>query len=162
MDIAMQDRRAFLRVTTGSAIAAGVWNLNSAALGANEKVTLALVGGRNQGRGVAQRAIQAGAQFKTFCDLDPSIRDKTGAAIETAQGRTPQLEDRFERVLEDKDIDAVIIAVPDRFLPATRSRTCSSAMGGRSSSATRSNSGRTITSSKTCITFPISPASPRP
>ena len=111
----MQNRRAFLKATAGSAVASSVWNLNPAALGANEKVTLALIGGRNQGRGVAQRAIKAGAQFKTFCDLDPSIREKTGKEIEAAQGRRPQLEERFERVLEDKDIDAVIIAVPDHW-----------------------------------------------
>ena len=111
----MKERRLFLKTVTGSAIAAGVWNLNPAALGANERVTVALIGGRNQGRGVALRAIGGGAQFKTFCDLDPAIRNKTGAEIEAAQGRKPQLEEQFERVLEDKDIDAVVIAVPDHW-----------------------------------------------
>jgi predicted dehydrogenase len=111
----MHDRRSFLKASAGSALAAGAWNLNPAAFGANEKVTLALIGGRNQGRGDALRAIKAGAQFKTFCDLDPSIRNKTGAEIEAAQGRKPQLEENFERVLEDKDIDAVVIATPDHW-----------------------------------------------
>ena len=83
--------------------------------GANESVTLALIGGRNQGRGVALRAIEAGARFKTFCDLDPAILDKTGADIQKAQGRKPQFEKEFQRVLEDKDIDAVVIAVPDHW-----------------------------------------------
>jgi predicted dehydrogenase len=111
----MQDRRTFL-TSAGAAVAAGSFiNWNPAALGANEKVTLALVGGRNQGRGVALRAIQAGAQFKTFCDLDPAILEKTGADLAKAQGRKPTFESRFERVLEDKEIDAVVIAVPDHW-----------------------------------------------
>ena len=64
----MQDRRSFLKATA----AAGAFiNWNPAAMGANEKVTLALIGGRNQGRGVALRAIQAGAEFKTFLRPGP-------------------------------------------------------------------------------------------
>ena len=110
----MQNRRAFL--TTGSALAAGGFvNLNPRAMGANDKVTLALIGGRNQGRLVALRAIQQGGQFKTFCDLDPAIQEKVGADIEKAQGRKPELEKDFRRVLEDKDIQAVIIATPDHW-----------------------------------------------
>src|SRR5215831_5409454 len=106
----MQDRRQFLKRGAGAAIAAGGFlNLNPAALGANERVTLALIGGRNQGRGVALRAIQEGAQFKTFCDLDPAILEKTGADIGAAQGRKPEYEKDFRRVLDDKGIDAVVI-----------------------------------------------------
>ena len=110
-----QDRRSFL--TSGvSGIAAGTFlNWNPSARGANEAVTLALIGGRNQGRAVALRAIQAGARFKTFCDLDPAILNKTGADIQAAQGTKPQFENQFWRVLEDKDIDAVVIAVPDHW-----------------------------------------------
>ena len=105
----MQDRRTFLRAG-GSAIAAA-----GLTLGANDTVNLALIGGRNQGRGVALRAIQAGAKIKTFCDLDPAILAKTGADIEKAQGSKPQFEKEFRRVLDDKEIDAVVIAVPDHW-----------------------------------------------
>jgi predicted dehydrogenase len=108
----MTNRRTFL---TGAAGTAGLLNLNPAAMGANERPTLALIGGRNQGRGVAQRAIQAGAVFKTLCDIDPAIQNATGAAIEKAQQRRPGLVADFERVLEDKDIDAVVIATPDHW-----------------------------------------------
>jgi len=110
-----QNRRAFLRTGIGTAVSAGVLNLNPRALGANEKVTLALIGGRNQGHGVAQRTIEAGGQFKTFCDLDPAILNKTGADMEKWQGRQPQFESDYRRVLDDKDIDAVVIAVPDHW-----------------------------------------------
>ena len=99
-----------------SAVAAGAFvNLNPAAMGANEKVTLALIGGRNQGNGDALRAVRAGAQFKTFCDLDPKVLEKTGADIAKLQGSKPQFEDDFRRVLDDKEIDAVMIATPDHW-----------------------------------------------
>src|SRR5215471_17137737 len=111
----MQDRRTFLKAGGSAIAAAGALSLNPRAIGANETVTLALIGGRNQGRGVALRAIEAGAKFKTFCDLDPAILEKTGAAIGKAQGSKPQFEKEFRRVLEDKDIDAVVIAVPDHW-----------------------------------------------
>jgi len=99
------NRRVFIG---GLAYAANV-------LGANDRVTLALIGGRNQGRGDALRAIEAGAQFKTFCDLDPAILQKTGADLNAKQNRMPGLEKDYRRVLEDKDIDAVVIATPDHW-----------------------------------------------
>ena len=84
-------------------------------MGANEKVTLALIGGRNQGNGDALRAVQAGARFKTLCDVDPGVLEKTGAGIAKAQGDQPAFEDDYRRVLDDKEIDAVIIATPDHW-----------------------------------------------
>ena len=105
-------RRSFI----GSALAAGaLMNWNEKAMGAGERVTLALIGGRNQGRGVALRAIKEGARFKTLCDLDPAILEKTGADLEAAQQQKPRFEKQFERVLDDKEIDAVVIAVPDHW-----------------------------------------------
>jgi len=82
-------------------------------MGANENVTLALIGGRNQGNGDALRAIRAAARFKTLCDLDPKVLEKTGADIAAAQGNKPDYVKEFQRVLDDKEIDAVVIAVPD-------------------------------------------------
>jgi predicted dehydrogenase len=102
----MQNRRAFLMASAAPALAV---------FGANDRVTLGLIGGRNQGRGVARRSIEQGAIIKTFCDLDPSILEKTGAMIAEAQGRKPDIEKDFRRVLDDKSIDAVIIATPDHW-----------------------------------------------
>lgn len=103
------DRRSFVVAGGLTAAASGrVW-------GANERVTLALIGGRNQGRGVALRAIKQGARIKTFCDLDPAILEKTGGQIAEAQGEKPGFEKEFRRVLEDRAVDAVIVAPPDHW-----------------------------------------------
>ena len=109
------NRRTFLK-TSGTALAAGsILGLGPSVFGANEKIVLALIGGNNQGRGVALNAIKDGAEIKTFCDLDDAVLSKTGAALTKAQGKNPATEKDFRRVLEDKDIDGVIIATPDHW-----------------------------------------------
>ena len=84
-------------------------------MGANDRVNLALIGGRNQGRGVALRFIEQGARIKTFCDLDDAILEKSGGRIAEAQGEKPAFVKEYRRVLEDRDIDAVIVAPPDHW-----------------------------------------------
>src|SRR5436309_15058834 len=100
-----QSRRSF--VTAGIA-ASTFLNLNPRSMGANWKVTLALIGGRNQGKGDATRAIQAGATIKTFCDLDEAIFAQVNPELAKAQGTAPGYVKDFRRVLDDKDIDGVI------------------------------------------------------
>src|SRR5690242_19880163 len=81
-----ENRRDFLRAG-GAAAAASFLNLNPRAIGANEKVTLALIGGRNQGRHDAVSAMKDGAQIKTLCDIDDAILEKTGAVLGEKQGK---------------------------------------------------------------------------
>jgi len=55
------------------------------------------------------------AEFKTFCDIDQAILDKINPELEKAQGKAPGTTKEFQRVLDDKDIDAVLIATPDHW-----------------------------------------------
>src|SRR5207249_3024868 len=85
-------------------LAAGTFlNLNPRAMGANEKVTLALIGARNQGKGDAARAIQGGAVIKTICDIDEAINAAVNPEFAKLQGTAPGYVKDFRRVLDDKD-----------------------------------------------------------
>jgi predicted dehydrogenase len=110
----VENRRTFTK-SIAAAAAASVLNLNPLAKGANERVVLALIGARNQGRGDALRAVGAGAVIKTVCDIDEEIIRRVSPEIEKAQGQAPGSARHFEQVLADKDIDAVIIATPDHW-----------------------------------------------
>ncbi len=112
-----ETRRSFMKkMGMASALGTGTFlNWNPRAVGANEKVVLALIGGHNQGRGDALRAIQRGGEFKTFCDIDQAVLDKVNPDLEKAQGKKPETTKDFMKVLDDKDIDGVIIAVPDHW-----------------------------------------------
>jgi predicted dehydrogenase len=109
-----QKRRTFLKGAAALS-AGGFLNLNPAAMGANDKINLALIGARNQGKGVALRSIQAGAHIKTLCDIDDAINAQVNPLLAKEQGTAPEYVKDFRRVLDDKEIDAVIIATPDHW-----------------------------------------------
>jgi predicted dehydrogenase len=115
--MADESRRTFVKkIGAASALAAGSFlNWNPRAMGANDKVVLGLIGGRNQGKGDALRSIARGAEIKTFCDIDQEILDKVNPEFEKAQGKAPGTTKDFQRLLDDKDIDGVIIATPDHW-----------------------------------------------
>ncbi len=107
-------RRGLLKSLTATA-AAPLLKLDQRAPGANDRINIALIGGRNQGRHVALRMIRQGARIAAFCDVDQAILDKVAPELETAQGARPKLARDFRRLLDDKSIDAVLIATPDHW-----------------------------------------------
>ena len=111
-----ETRRSFMKKTAvTSAVAGRFLNLNPRAFGANERVQLALIGARHQGRYVATNAIKDGANIKTICDLDEEVLQNVGAKIKESQNREAGSVKDFHRVLDDKEIDGVIIATPDHW-----------------------------------------------
>jgi predicted dehydrogenase len=112
-----ETRRSFIKQAgAASALAMGGFlNWNPRAMGANEKVVLGLIGGHNQGRLDGTHAIAGGAEIKTFCDIDQAMLDQRAPEFAKLQGKQLQTTKEFRRVLDDKDIDGVIIAVPDHW-----------------------------------------------
>ncbi len=107
------NRRRFL---AASAAAAGAMALPSRAsssiLGSNESITLGFIGVGGMGSGLLN--IFKGmpdVRVATVCD----VYEPHALRAKEAAGGTPDVEHDFRKVLDRKDIDAVVIATPDHW-----------------------------------------------
>ncbi|MGB2824301.1 MAG: Gfo/Idh/MocA family oxidoreductase [Phycisphaerae bacterium] len=121
------DRRGFLK--GGAALAAGLSALPAAqaalaAAGANRKIVVGVMGTsrsnerRNPGRGASLAmgmARLAGAEVAYVCDVDSRNMALAVEGVEAAQSRRPKGVADFRRILDDKAVDALIIAAPDHW-----------------------------------------------
>jgi predicted dehydrogenase len=121
-------RRAFLDRSkkTGLGLAAGVTILadpaSVRAAPAAEKVILALIGCGGRGPALATGFAQRGdCRFAYVCDCDANRLAPTAKQIaELQKGAPPKGEADFRKMLDDKSVDAVIVATPDHWhAPAT-------------------------------------------
>jgi predicted dehydrogenase len=115
-------RRAFLRsaaVTTAALAAPAVQ-----ARGANEKINIGLIGCGNRGRTIATEAMKLGHRVVAMADIadfrPPWAMEKIGEKLLTEakiddpwEDGKPTVYRDYRRVLDNKSVDAVIIATPD-------------------------------------------------
>jgi len=85
-------------------------------LGANDRVVTASIGIRGQGNALKRGFAQLkNVEIKTLCDVDENLY-ASRAADKVFDGKTkPGYQVDLRKVLEDKDIDAVVIAVPNHW-----------------------------------------------
>ncbi|NUM54583.1 MAG: Gfo/Idh/MocA family oxidoreductase [Candidatus Hydrogenedentes bacterium] len=104
-------RRAMLRATTGLAAAALA---PAQAHGANERINLAFIGVGGMGTGHVRMCSKLDdINIVAVCDVDEAHQRR---AAETA-GNSPGMYTDFRRVLDRKDVDAVLIATPEHWHP---------------------------------------------
>ena len=101
----MPDRRAFLITSAAPML------LPAAAAGANDRVSVALIGAGGRGRRVLAAFRELGSPAPAVCDVyEPNLAKGIEAADEGARGYGD-----YRRILERDDIDAVLIATPDHW-----------------------------------------------
>jgi predicted dehydrogenase len=89
-------------------------------LGANDRIRLGLIGCGRQGVSNMQYFIKQGVEVAAVCDVyEPNLRK----GLEAAGGKAKALKD-FRQVLDDKEIDAVIVATPDHWHPLATVMAC--------------------------------------
>src|SRR5438876_492142 len=105
-------RRHFL-AQAAAATAAVASPSRRASASPNERVHLALIGVRGMGFGHLQSFMgMPDAVVATVCDIDESVLNRATQTVRDATKKQPKMVGDFRRVLDDKSIDAVVIATP--------------------------------------------------
>ena len=119
----MTNRRRFIKTSAVTIAGIGLSNAVSGSalspsgiLGANDKITLALIGARNMGWGDLEDLLkQPNVECKTLCDVDDKVLTDKAAELIKMGHKKPLIEKDYRKVLEDKDIDVVIVGTPDHW-----------------------------------------------
>lgn len=112
----MQTRRNFLRNATlaaGSfAIAKSTWGQGSA----NGDIRCAVVGLNGRGKSLIRDVMRTdGARLVALCDVDTAVLDERAANVEEEHGIKVDKVRDYQKLLERKDIDAVVICTPNHW-----------------------------------------------
>lgn len=101
---------AFSAVTV---IPSKVW---SAGFAPSDKVNVALIGCRNMGFGILQHHLDTGmVNCVALCDVDKNVLSEKAQTVKNKYNQSPELYGDYRKVLERKDVDAVIIGTPDHW-----------------------------------------------
>lgn len=85
-------------------------------IGSNEKIRVGAIGVNSRGMALATNfAKQPQCEVSHICDVDSRAITKCINAVNKAAGYNPTGEKDFRRILEKKEVDAVIVATPDHW-----------------------------------------------
>ncbi|MGW8258330.1 MAG: Gfo/Idh/MocA family protein, partial [Thermoguttaceae bacterium] len=116
-DYRQTTRRQFLKGLAAAGAASIVLPSSNRAFGyrsANDRPVFATIGLRNQGWGITQKTIRF-ADFVALADVDAKVLAANVEKTRQKQGKKPDAYKDYRKVLDRKDIDAVMIATPDHW-----------------------------------------------
>lgn len=114
-------RRLFLTKTASAAAFAGAYNLLPAqSLGANERVNIAVIGLRNKGKHHVKIFLGLpNVNIVALCDADTKILNESAQQVPDAK----KFQD-YRKLLEMKELDAVVISTPNHWHSAMAIAAC--------------------------------------
>src|SRR6266850_28298 len=110
-------RRKFLKTASAAGMGlAGSPRFSSWLRSPGEQVRVAVMGVNGRGTVLARGFARAAhAEVAYVCDVDSVVLAKGGAAVAGVQNKSPRGLGDFRKALEDKDVDALVIAAPDHW-----------------------------------------------
>ncbi|HMQ64192.1 MAG TPA: Gfo/Idh/MocA family oxidoreductase, partial [Flavilitoribacter sp.] len=120
-------RREFIRQTAAVAAGSALLTTFPGSLPAaprfapSDQLNIGLIGCRNRGFDVLREHLAAGGvNCAALCDVDENVLNQRSAELREKYGQKPALYPDFRKLLDDKNVDAVIIGTPDHWhcLPA--------------------------------------------
>lgn len=111
-------RRRFVTssAAAGAALAFLPRAASAAEAAASNKIVIGVAGIKGRGLELISKfAAVPGVEIKYVIDVDKRYLPKAVDHATKAQGKAPQTETDFRKVLEDKDVDALLIATPDHW-----------------------------------------------
>ena len=110
-------RRDFNKAAATASVAAAATAFSAGrVLGANERLRLGFVGHGNRGDQVLSGFLMhKDAEVVAICDLHQPYLDFAAQKIKRASGNDPEQFHDYRKLLERKDLDAVVICTPDHW-----------------------------------------------
>jgi predicted dehydrogenase len=115
------NRRKFIRKATQLSAGMGMVTVLPTRVWASEiapsdSLNIALIGCRNMGFGVLEHHLSnPGINCVALCDVDEETLNRRASDVKENFNQVPRLYKDFRKLLEQKDIDAVIIGTPDHW-----------------------------------------------
>lgn len=119
-----KSRREFIKKSIGGTAAISVGGILPGLsaksygniIGANDKIVVSIMGVNSRGKSLAQNfAHQENCEIAHICDVDSKAITSCMEAIKDRQTRVPKGFEDVRKSLEDKEIDALVIAAPDHW-----------------------------------------------
>ena len=112
-----ENRRSFLKKSAIAGAAVTIQPIPFFAKGSPaDKLVVAVMGVNSRGHVLAQNAAGLpNVEVAVICDVDSKVLDRVIPDIEGIQKKRPKGEKDIRKVLENKDIDAVLLAPPDHW-----------------------------------------------
>jgi len=100
---------------TGFGLMPGIVKANSP-IAVNDKINVGLIGCRNRGFNVLKSFLNSGeVNCLGLCDVDENILNEKAQILKKEYNSIPKHFKDFRKMLEDKEIDAIIVGTPDHW-----------------------------------------------
>lgn len=111
------NRRNFVKNTSAVAGLAAAYSIQPPnVLGANERVNIGSIGIHGMGMSDTNDFIKTDrTNIVALCDIDSKVLDEKASEVEQKQDKKPKIYSNYRELIENKDIDAVLVATPDHW-----------------------------------------------